>query len=165
MMVHIGNTNLHLDTYNMAYSFVYNYAAEEEKAKVKAGMKGIEDKTCVKFVPHTSEADYIEIGKAPELGCAAFVGRRPGQGIPMPVNYRTPECLRTTGTIQHELLHVLGLFHEQSRPDRDKYVTVIWDNIIPGTEPTVCLEAEYALRMLSAPRAVGVANASSGLEV
>jgi hypothetical protein len=96
-------------------------------------MKGIEDKTCVKFVPHTSEADYIEIRKATELGCGAMVGRRPGQGLPMAVNYRAPECLQTTGIIQHELLHVLGLFHEQSRPDRDEYVTVLWDNITPGT--------------------------------
>jgi hypothetical protein len=122
---------------------VHNYSAEDEKGKVKAGMKGIQEETCVKFVPHTSEADYLEIRKDPDLGCGAMVGLRPGQDFPMAVNYRVPECLQTTGVIQHELLHVLGLFHEQSRPDRDEYVTVLWENIIPGTRPTMLGKRVY----------------------
>ena len=165
MTVHICITNLHLDSYDIDNNFVPNYAAEDEKAKVKAGMKGIEDKTCVKFVPHTSEADYIEVRKAPELGCGAMVGCRPGQGVPMAVNYRVPECLQTTGIIQHELLHVLGLFHEQSQPDRDENITVLWDNITPGTGHNyyVFVTAEYVPHVISPP-AVVVANAASNLE-
>lgn len=36
------------------------------------------------------------------------------------------------GTVEHEFLHALGLWHEQSRADRDDYVQIMWDQIEPG---------------------------------
>jgi len=35
------------------------------------------------------------------------------------------------GIIQHEFLHTAGILHTQSRDDRDDYVEILYDNIIP----------------------------------
>ena len=41
-------------------------------------------------------------------------------------------CLDSYGSTMHEMYHCLGFFHEQSRTDRDDYVTIMWDNIQAG---------------------------------
>lgn len=41
--------------------------------------------------------------------------------------------LCTEGTILHEMGHVIGLWHEQSRSDRDTYVSVNYQNLIKGS--------------------------------
>lgn len=43
----------------------------------------------------------------------------------------TARCLRSRGLILHELAHLVGLYHEHQRPDRDQYIEILYDNVPP----------------------------------
>ena len=59
-----------------------------------------------------------------------MVGMRGGQQM---LNLQPNGCM-SSRTIQHEFIHALGMYHMQSRPDRDQYVTIHFDNIQSGKE-------------------------------
>lgn len=65
--------------------------------------------------------------------CWSYVGRYGGPQILslQPPDDRSQNCLGSEGRALHELLHALGIFHEQSRADRDKFVKIHLDNVIP----------------------------------
>jgi len=67
--------------------------------------------------------DYISFIPADGTLCASFVGRKGGEQI---INL-SPRC--TTMNTVHELGHALGMWHEQSRADRDSYIQIVWENI------------------------------------
>lgn len=111
------------------YVFADDYS-ESDRAAVVSGMEVFHNETCVKFVPK-SEADVEHIRFVKGNGCGANVGYRRKRKDPLDVSY-SKFCLKIRGAIQHEMFHVLGLLHEQSRPDRDEHVKILWDNIDPS---------------------------------
>lgn len=92
--------------------------------RVTSALQQWGDQTPVRFVPRNGQSDYVLFTREPNNGiCMSNVGRLGGQ---QKVTL-SDQC--TAGSVLHEVGHVIGLFHEQSRPDRDDFVQVIPDNI------------------------------------
>ncbi|XP_061398645.1 hatching enzyme 1.2-like [Musca vetustissima] len=87
-------------------------------------------RTCIRFVPRTSEQDYISIVSG-NSGCWSSVGRVGGK---QEVNLQSPGCLTKPGTAMHELMHALGFLHEQNREERDAFVSIQFQNIQPSAK-------------------------------
>ncbi|KAJ8004409.1 hypothetical protein DPEC_G00135410 [Dallia pectoralis] len=109
----------------VAYRLSSDYSSLDQRI-IKTGMDQIESGTCVRFVPRTHERDYLDI--QPQSGCWSYLGQRGGRQT---LSLQSPDCM-WSGVATHEFMHALGFVHEQSRVDRDQYVTVIWDNILKG---------------------------------
>ncbi len=84
----------------------------------------------IQFVAHTSETDWVNFNFNPSdfSGvCDAYVGR---VGLEQTVS-GSATC--ATATILHEMGHTVGMWHEQSRSDRNTYVNVLYNNVIKGS--------------------------------
>ncbi|XP_029634033.1 zinc metalloproteinase nas-15-like isoform X1 [Octopus sinensis] len=109
---------------------ISSYFNTYDKTLFRAAMKEIEMVTgsCIKFVPRTSTHHYY-VKIITGQGCHSSIGfRNRLQTVTLGHG-----CVRK-GIAMHELLHALGFFHEQSRPDRDQFITVVGSNIIKGRE-------------------------------
>jgi len=101
----------------------FRYASQ--KQIISRAMNEYARRTCIRFKPRTTERNFIQFVESG--GCSSQVGMvgnmqrvTLGRGC---VNF---------GTVIHELMHAVGFWHEQSRADRDQYVYIYWNNIIPG---------------------------------
>ncbi|XP_041972189.1 zinc metalloproteinase nas-13-like [Aricia agestis] len=111
----------------------YKIGGRFSSAQREIIMKAIADYhrlTCLRFVPYNGQQDYIVI-TGENTGCWSSVGRIGGR---QEVNLQIPGCVSKKGTVLHELLHAVGFFHEQSRPERDDFVTINYNNIKFGAE-------------------------------
>uniref|UniRef100_A0A6P7HBQ8 Metalloendopeptidase n=1 Tax=Diabrotica virgifera virgifera TaxID=50390 RepID=A0A6P7HBQ8_DIAVI len=74
--------------------------------------------------------DYFKIvDESP--GCFSGVGRLSYGKNKMNLG---KDCFTKIGIIIHELMHIIGFWHEHSRSDRDEFVDIFEKNIIAGEE-------------------------------
>ncbi|XP_022321438.2 uncharacterized protein LOC111123420 isoform X1 [Crassostrea virginica] len=89
------------------------------------------NRTCLKWLPYTPELaekvghnHYVEFRDS--SGCWSYVGYITRS--PQVIGMSEPGCM-SVGISIHEMLHAIGLMHEQSRSDRDEYIRMIEENL------------------------------------
>ncbi len=105
------------------YAFGDNTTATNQ-SQARAAMDVIESWTNIRFVPRTDQADFVNIVSA--NGNYSYVGRIGGSQELGMFNWSTQAVLI------HELMHAAGVWHEQSRSDRDAFVEVNLDAVQSG---------------------------------
>ena len=92
---------------------------------IRDAMDHWEDNTCLRFERRVSQMDYIEFNNQ-RRGCSSnSIGQKGGMQL---INLE-PRVCEKFGKIVHEVGHAIGFWHEQSRPDRNQYITVNFNNI------------------------------------
>lgn len=104
----------------------YYQIASNRGAEIQEAMNWISNNSNVRFVERTVQSQYVTIYDAPITASGSssnHVGMETGT---KQINIHPNQGV---GTIAHEILHSLGIFHEQSRPDRDNFIQVYMDRL------------------------------------
>jgi len=102
------------------YVFSSNTTAAQRSAMI-AAMAEWEAVANIDFRPRSGESNYVFIQDSDRN--SSMVGRVGGQQTINIFNWNWRFIMA------HELAHALGMWHEQSRTDRDSYVIIHWDRI------------------------------------
>jgi len=105
-----------------------------QKRVIEAQMAIVERDSNVRFVdkqPYHEDYVMITEGKDAKACGSSKIGRVGGKQF---LRLRKGCLGAGDRTTIHELLHALGIYHEQSRPDRDDFVRILWDNIDGGKD-------------------------------
>ncbi|KHN85503.1 Zinc metalloproteinase nas-37 [Toxocara canis] len=115
---------------------------------IRKALNHVENETCIRFQENKDADDYIQFIRG--SGCWSNVGHIGGRQQ-ISIGYGCDAI----GIIAHEVLHALGLWHEQSRFDRDQFITLNYDNVYPGTQGNFEKRSELTTDNMGQPYDLG----------
>ncbi|VDO85825.1 unnamed protein product [Haemonchus placei] len=95
---------------------------EPMRALVKKTLAYLTARTCVTFVENATATNRVRVFRGD--GCYSYVGMIGGEQ-----DLSLADGCGTMGIVAHEFMHALGIFHMQSRHDRDSFITLDLTNV------------------------------------
>lgn len=119
--------------YRFDASFAGDAFIPQREAIVRAMDEWADAVPGLKFRPAQLSGDQcaetcLTLVRNPDPNAAACVTN--GLGMSPTRKITIPDWCATSYSMQHELAHALGVIHEQSRKDRDRFVRVNWAHVI-----------------------------------
>uniref|UniRef100_A0A8R1HPU0 Zinc metalloproteinase n=1 Tax=Caenorhabditis japonica TaxID=281687 RepID=A0A8R1HPU0_CAEJA len=112
---------------NLTISYEFYGGEETWRQLIRSAIRHVEQNVCFRFKENGNDRDGLRYYRG--NGCWSNVGRIGGRQL-VSIGYGCDSL----GIVSHETLHALGLWHEQSRDDRDNYISIATDKITRGTE-------------------------------
>ncbi|CAI2356434.1 unnamed protein product [Caenorhabditis sp. 36 PRJEB53466] len=112
---------------NLTISYEFYGGEDTWRQLVRSAIRHVEQNVCFRFKENGGDKDGLRYYRG--NGCWSNVGRIGGRQL-VSIGYGCDSL----GIVSHETLHALGLWHEQSRDDRDNYISIASDKITRGTE-------------------------------
>ncbi|XP_067950653.1 uncharacterized protein [Watersipora subatra] len=126
-----SDTTLRWPSTTIAYKLsapTSNRFSSSELAAIDEAIAEYQRYTCIDFIPRSDQENFINIVR--DGGCYSSTGW---------IYWDQPNvlslangCASSKNIPIHELMHALGVYHQHSRPDRDRFVTVNTENIRDG---------------------------------
>ncbi|XP_033760005.1 zinc metalloproteinase nas-15-like [Pecten maximus] len=111
----------------MVYTIKDGVFSNEDKYMIKVAMREWEKYTCVRFQEkRPSDENYVLFNDG--FGCNSQLGMTGREQL---LNLDANGC-RWKGLYLHEIGHALGLIHEHQRPIRDRFISIISQNVEPS---------------------------------
>ena len=127
-----------------------NAVSSEDKTLIRNTLSQLETKldSCIKF--READSGFRVIVKA-EGKCSSSVGYNGnGNKGSQDMSLGSPGCMNP-GTIEHEFYHAIGVWHTQSRTDRDDHVKINFENIIDGDQHNFVKKSESEVSEFGLP--------------
>ena len=99
-----------------------------ERQAILDAISELNDRTNLNIIPRSGQDHYVVFKRKPGM---AGAGRSP-VGRQRRPNDIELDIDASKNTVIHELLHSAGIWHEQSRSDRDRYIKVLFENVLNG---------------------------------
>ena len=129
----VPDSSLYWPGGEVAYSYHESINSFEMQV-IESAMQHWQEHTCIRFRPRQAGDIAFVRFRSDTQGCWSLVGRQVnspngyGQGQDVSIG----QGCANLNVVVHEIGHVIGFFHEQSRSDRDEYIDIVWDNVLPG---------------------------------